>query len=269
MGGLQRACLGGCFELWRRTYLVPRLWKSRKRSDTGQQMRGVQKHLLWAALLVAVSCSPATAQTSTTQFLPEIDAYFKVNPQMNLVFQAKETRETEQPTQAEIGPSLNFYLKPLLSLKRIGVFDPDSTKSRPLVMSIGYRYLSSPGKAPTNRMQPVVTIHLPIKAGLLFTDRNRADLDWSNGSFTWRYRNRSELERRLTIRSYHPAPYASAEFFYESQYQKWSTTALHAGCLFPAGKHFEFDSYYEHQNITGKSPNQQLNQIGLILNLYF
>jgi hypothetical protein len=39
--------------------------------------------------------------------------------------------------------------------------------------------------------------------------------------------------------------------------------------LFPVGKHVEFDPYYEHENNTGKSPNQQANAVGLILNLYY
>ncbi|MGA7463490.1 MAG: DUF2490 domain-containing protein, partial [Candidatus Korobacteraceae bacterium] len=69
--------------------------------------------------------------------------------------------------------------------------------------------------------------------------------------------------------NYHPSPYISAEVWYTSQYQKWSTTSLFAGCLFPFGEHFEFNPYYEHQNNTGKSPNQQLNQLGLALNLWF
>ena len=82
-------------------------------------------------------------------------------------------------------------------------------------------------------------------------------------------RNRLQLERGFTVGSYHPIPYISAEEYYQSQYQKWTTTALYAGCLFPVGKHFEFDSYYEHQNITNKRPNQQLNQFGLIFDLFF
>ena len=106
-------------------------------------------------------------------------------------------------------------------------------------------------------------------AKILLTDRNRADLDWSKGQLNWRYRNKVTLERRVTIGSYHPAPYVAAEVYYLSQYQKWSTTALYAGSIFPAGKHVEFNAYYEHQNITSKRPNQQLNQAGLILGLYF
>jgi hypothetical protein len=37
----------------------------------------------------------------------------------------------------------------------------------------------------------------------------------------------------------------------------------------PLGKHVEIEPYYEHQNNTGKSPNQRLNQLGLIPGLYF
>jgi hypothetical protein len=54
-----------------------------------------------------------------------------------------------------------------------------------------------------------------------------------------------------------------------SQYGKWNTTALFAGCPFPVGKHFEFNTYYEHENNTGKRPNNPVNQVGLALYLYF
>jgi hypothetical protein len=230
-------------------------------------MAGTAEKSLALVSLMVLWCLSVSAQTA--QVLPEVDAHFKLSSDLRFVFQAKETRESGDPVQAEIGPSLDFYLKPLIRLKKATEFDLDDAKSRPLVFSIGYRYLPQANGAPaTNRMEPVVTFRFPMK-GFLLTDRNRADLDWKNGNFTWRYRNRFEIERRLTIRSYHPALYASAEFFYESQYSKWSDTAIYAGCLFPMGKHLEFNPYYEHQNNTGKSPNQQLNQLGLVLSLYF
>jgi hypothetical protein len=230
--------------------------------------RAHKKFWRWAPL-VCFACLPARAQTSTTEFLPEVDTYLRLNSNVHFVFQAKQTREGGDPTQAELGPSVEFYLKPLVKLKSTTVFDLDDAKSRPLVLSIGYRYLPSPDKPSINRMEPVVTFHFPTAGRILISDRNRADLDWSNGSFTWRYRNRLTLERRFTIHSYHPAPYASAEVFYESKYAKWSTTALYAGCLFPVGKHVQLDPYYEHENNTGKSPNQQVNAFGLAMYLYF
>ena len=203
------------------------------------------------------------------EVLPEIDVHYKMARDVRITFEAKETREGGEPTQAELGPTISFYLKPLVKLKEVTAFDLNDAKSRPLELSIGYRYLPSPDAPSVDRMEPVATFHFPLKVGVLFTDRNRADLDWKTGKFQWRYRNRVQFEKRLTIRSYHPAPYVSAEFFYQSQYRKWSDTAIYAGCLFPLGKHMEFDPYYEHQNNTGKSPNQQLNQFGLVLSLYF
>jgi hypothetical protein len=211
-----------------------------------------------------------TGNAQTLLGLPEIDTYVKLDPDLRFTFQVKETREGGDPTRAEIGPSLDFYIKPLVRLKGVTEFDLDDSKSRFLILTIGYRYLPQAGGAPrTNRLEPVATVNFPMKGRFLLTDRSRADIDWQNGSFSWRYRNRFQVERALRIRSYHPAPYVSIEFFYESQYSKWSDTAVYAGCLFPIGKHVELDPYYEHQNNTGNSPNQQLDELGIILNLFF
>jgi hypothetical protein len=226
----------------------------------------VRHSLLFLTLLIFRSL-PVQAQTF--QFPPEVDTHFKVNSEVRVYFQVKETKEGGAPTQAELGPSMQFYLKPWLKLKNATIYDLDEAKKRALVLAVGYRYLLSPNSPPENRLRLDLTSNFPMKAKMLISDRNRADLDWQSGTFTWRYRNRLTIEKRLTINSYHPRPYVSAETFYESQYQKWSTTALYAGSLFPIGKHVQFDSYYEHQNNTGKSPNQELHQFGLILGLYF
>ena len=224
----------------------------------------------WLALglLIVVLTLPAAAQTD--QFLPEIDTYYKVTSPVRIWFQAKETNEAGAPVTAEIGPSLDFYIKSPIRFASVTTFDLDDSKARALVFSVGYRCLPTPNEPPTNRLEPFFTLNYPVsKLGMLLSDRNRADLDWKAGTFTWRYRNRVQLERTLKVGSYHLSPYASAEFYYQSLYGKWSDTAIYAGCLFPVGKHFEINPYYEHQNITGKSPNQQLNQAGLMLNLFF
>jgi hypothetical protein len=112
----------------------------------------------------------------TGQVLPEIDTYVKLSSDLRISFQAKETREAGDPVQAEIGPSLDFYLKPLIRLQNATEFDLDDSKSRPLVFAIGYRYLPQANNAPaTNRMEPVVTFNFPMKARFLLSDRNCAD----------------------------------------------------------------------------------------------
>jgi hypothetical protein len=223
---------------------------------------------LWRWVLLALmACLPVPAQES--QFLPEIDAHLRLNSTFRAYLQAKDDRDGGDPTQFTFGPSLQLYLKPLIKLKKVRAFDLDDATSRLLVLEAGYRYIATPDAPSQNRMQVAVTSNFPLKAGFSLSDRNRADLDWKSGIFTWRYRNKLTLVRTFAIHSYHFIPYVAVEPFYESQYGKWSTTSLYAGSLFPVGKHVQFNIYFEHDNNTGKHPNMQVNSVGLALNLYF
>jgi hypothetical protein len=51
--------------------------------------------------------------------------------------EAKNDRDGGDPTQFTIGPSVQFYLKPLINLKRVKTFDLDDSKSRALVLEAG------------------------------------------------------------------------------------------------------------------------------------
>jgi hypothetical protein len=219
--------------------------------------------------LLLVPTLSVLAKAQPTQFLPEIDVYYSINPLVRASFQAKQTREGGDPTQAEIGPSIDLYLKPWIKLQNAAIFDLDQAKQRALVFSTGYRVLPSPNAPVTNRWELIATANFPLRWGILLSDRNRADLDWQSGKFDWRYRNRLSLERSITLGSHHPRVYVRDEEFYESSYEKWSTTALYVGGNYSVGRLLDLGPYYCHQNNTGKSPNQQLNQLGLIANLYF
>jgi Protein of unknown function (DUF2490) len=223
--------------------------------------------LILAAAFFAFASLFARAQTP--QLLPEIDTYFKINPEMRAYFQAQGDRDEGVPLQATLGPSLQFYFKPLLRLKKVTTFDLDDAKKRPLVVEAGYRVITAPNEPIENRFMPIATVALPTKGSLLVSDRNRADLDWKAGVFSWRYRNRVAVQRTFAIHSYHVTPYLNAEVYYTSQYSKWSTTQLEAGGIFPIGSHVQMDVYYEHQNNTGKKPNEQVNDIGLAAHVFF
>jgi hypothetical protein len=228
--------------------------------------RSLEMSLLIGILLVSTRGS---IFGQSVEFLPEVDTHLKLNSYLRTYLELKDDRDEGVSDQFGVGPSIQFYLKPLVKLKRITEFDLDDAKPRPLVLEAGYRYITAPSAPPTNRMQTMLTFHLPLKAGFLISDRNRADLDWKSGAFTWRYRNKLTIERTVAVHSYHFIPYIAAEPYYVEKYDKWSTTDLYAGCLFPVGKRVQFNTYYEHENNTGKKPNQQKNDIGLALNLYF
>jgi Protein of unknown function (DUF2490) len=224
--------------------------------------------LLGASLLLAVLSVLANAEQNF-EFLPELDVYYKVDSNVRLSFQAKRTRENGDPTQTEIGPSIEFFLKPLVHLRKISLYDLDESKSRLLALSFGYRHLNTLGSPAVNRILLQATPNLPLKGGFLISDRNRGELNFSNGDLTWCYRNEVTAQRTVTIHSYHLTPFGSAEFFYDSKYQKWSSTDLYAGARFPIRKHTQIEPYYEHENNTGKKSNQQINALGVILSLHF
>ena len=230
-----------------------------------EHLRAVVSFVL--TLFLVFTCASLRAQSA--EFLPEIDAHLTLNSMIRAYFQAKDDREGGDPTQATIGPSVQFYLKPLLRLRKITAFDLDDSKARPMVLETGYRYITAPNADPENRFLTAATFRFPTKGALLVTDRNRADLDWKGGQFTWRYRNKLTIERTFAIHSYHLIPYVAAEPFYESQYQKWSTTSLYAGCLLPVGMHVQFNPYYEHDNNTGKKKNEQVSSFGLAAYFFF
>ncbi len=240
---------------------------NKEKTISGRKTTRALRFLVRWVFLVCFAWLPARAQDP--QFLPEIDAHLKLNNSVRTYLQAKDDRDGGKPDQLSIGPSLQFYLKPMLRLTKITSFDLDDSKARPLVLETGYRYITSPSTGSFNRMETIATFNFPLKSGFLLRDRNRADLDWTNSGFSWRYRNKLTIERTFAIHSYHLIPYVAVEPFYESQYQKWATTDLYAGCLFPVGKRVEFDVYYQHENNTGKSPNSQQNYIGLALYLFF
>ena len=177
--------------------------------------KSVRTEWLLVTFLALLLCPQARAQ-STTFFLPEVDTHIRLTSNIRLELQGKVAIEDGDFYRATLGPSIEFNFRPLKKLKDITIFDGDDMKCMPVTLSIGYRYLPS-GTGPfTNRFEPTLTLHIPAPGRLLITDRNRADLDWSKRSYEWRYRNRITIERRVTIHSYHPGPYATAEFLYES-----------------------------------------------------
>src|ERR1700761_7272888 len=191
---------------------------------------GSRKLALALGLLFA--CSPSFAQVD--QFLPEIDLYSKVHHGMRFQFQASQTREANDPVQAQFGPSVQWNSRPLPLLTAIAKHDLDETKNRVAVLSIGYRYLpEANGGAATNRLQPIATLRTPSTRRLSLSDRSRFDLDWTSHNFTWRYRNRIRAEGPIRIRRYHPTPHTSIEAYYQSQYGKFSDTVIDVGCRFP------------------------------------
>ena len=220
-------------------------------------------------VLLALTSPAAQAQNQTYQTWPEIDTYINLHHNFRLYFIAAQTIEHSEGTDAEIGPNLDFFFLPLFIKNRGVIYQPDQAKSRLFLLRGGYHYLPST-KGPSEQRSVVeVTGRYPLRSGSLFSDRSRFELRFINGDSSWRYRNRASMEKTVSIWSYHWTPYVRGEAYFDSEYEKWSRTSEDLGAAFPICKHTEIEFYYEHQNDTGKSPNRQINALGISLNLYF
>jgi hypothetical protein len=222
----------------------------------------------WCCVLLLLA--PLVARAADVQVLPEFEENLKLNSAMRLGFDAQGDRDEGTQVSTSLGPNLEFYLKPLILLKHVTTFDLNDSKSRFLVAAIEYRSITGEGSPNQNRMTLATTSNFPMKDGFLISDRNRSDITWKSGSAsTWRYRNKLEIDRTFAVHGYHLIPYVAAEPYYIDEYGKWSETALTAGCFFPVGGHVQFETYYEHDNITSKKQNSQTENIGITLHLYF
>jgi Protein of unknown function (DUF2490) len=210
-----------------------------------------------------------SAMAQVEQFVPEVNVFFPLNGDTRLRFISTSNREDGTKSQAQIGMSFDFYVKPIVKLRRVFSADLDDSKSRLLLISPGYRYLPASSSPEENRFLLDATGRLPLKIGLSVSDRNRVEFRFIAGVYSWRYRNLITIDRPVHMKHYVLGPYASAEVFYDSRYSKWSETALTAGSTFPVCRWLQLDVYYEHDNETGKVPNQQVNVFGAKANLFF
>jgi len=220
-----------------------------------------------ALLAVLILCQAAGAQSK--QFWPEVDLYKKLNEHSRFHFIAQLTREHEESTDMDLGFDVDFYLKPLVKLRKLGGLALDESKNRPLLLRVGYHYLPSTEGANEHRVIVEATPRYPLKAGAVISSRNRVDLRFIDDAFSWRYRNRLSIERQFSLRSFDLTPYVRTEAYYDNKYTKWSRTAFSGGVAITFGKHYEIETYFEHQNDTSKSPNRQVNALGVSLNLHF
>jgi hypothetical protein len=186
-----------------------------------------------------------------------------------LWLQADRVHEEGVVSQTEIGPSVEFSMKPLFRWSALAEPGSGPAKAGTVTFTMGYRYLISAGDVTENRIVLEASPKFPSIAKIVVSDRNRGELRFIAGAFSWCYRNRLTLGRAISVHSYSFSPYLRGEGFYDSKYEKWSTIALSAGAIFAIGKRGELEPYFQHQNQTGCTPNQQIETLGLKLSLYF
>jgi hypothetical protein len=214
------------------------------------------------------SALPARAQSN--QVWPETSTFVKLNDKMRFYFLMTTVKEDKDSTEAEVGPNFDFYLSPF-KVKKWAFIPLDQSKNQLLLVRVGYRYIYPYTEEGSSEHRGVVeaTARYPLVGGVLVSDRNRVDLRSIEGAKSWRYRNRLTIEREFSFGRLRLNPYIRGEIYYDSRFSKVSRNALIFGSAFPITRHFELESYFEHQNDSGGSSNRTVNAVGMVVNLYF
>jgi hypothetical protein len=226
------------------------------------------RRIVLAALIVVSSGTSTHAQT--TQVWPEISVFTRLNDRMRFYFLATTVKESRESTEGEFGPNFDFYLRPFRERKRLAGFHLDESKSRFLLIRVGYRYLDSFSADPSeHRVVLEVTPRYPLKGGVLVSNRGRVDARFIDGEYSWRFRSRLSVEKEFSIGSVRMNPYVRGELFYDRRFDKWSRTEWIGGAAFPLNRRVELEGYLDYQHDTGGDHNRQVYAIGTVLNLYF
>jgi hypothetical protein len=225
-----------------------------------------------AAAIVCLAVTPVAAQVEDTrsEFWPELDAYVSLGERARLFGLATVSRNREENfAEGTIGIHVDYFLKPLVRPKLRHT--PDAIKRHYLTFRAGCRYshdLADTGDSEEHRVVFETTGRVPPAGGFVLVNRNRLDLRDLNGDWSWRYRNRTRVERDVGLGSRTATPYAMFEIFYDSRYSAWNRKRYFGGIEWPLPGKTVLDTYYCRQD-DSRSSVAHVDAVGLALALYF
>jgi hypothetical protein len=74
--------------------------------------------VFWVLTVTATVCHGLRAQSAQGQFLPEIDAYWTINPIMRVNVLVDRTKDGDTASSATVGSGVDFFVKPLSNKRR-------------------------------------------------------------------------------------------------------------------------------------------------------
>jgi len=213
--------------------------------------------LVAGSVACALAGSAAAAET-TEEFWPELQAWWRLNPSTQLLFNPAPTRskDSDERTAVDWGVYLDYRIPQDPISYRIGyvysVSNPETPQSRTtenrIVMDFNYRW--------------------KIGGAGLLTDRTRLDLRDKEGSTSQRLRNRVQYEYESKLGELGFVPYSSFELYYDTRYDAIARYKFELGATFIFSPEVELTPYYGRQTDTHPQ-RQYVNALGLMLALRF
>lgn len=120
---------------------------------------------------------------------------------------------------------------------------------------------------PENRLALAITVGVPWR-GWQVSDRNRGEKRFRPNEREWRYRNRVEFRRPVTVIRKQLSVFLWDEVYYSSKLRRWYRNRLALGAGRRLTEKVSVDIFYLHQN-DGYSHPGDLNGVGMSVDTRF
>lgn len=223
---------------------------------------------LLRALVLAAGIGGATAggaaEKSLSEFWPGIDAFVQIDPHWRVFVTGSMGRamETGLSTEGMFGVHVDYLGAPLP--QRLLAAVPTMDRYWGLSFRTGYNRVVvwNPKGSNEDRLVLEATLRSePLWQQIQLANRSRIDLRRIGSEDSWRYRNRSRIERTWPVGHDGPVagipgwravtaatPYGMAEFFRDSRYSAWSRRYFQVGAEFELGREKAVDVYVATQD---------------------
>ena len=226
--------------------------------------------LTLAAILLLAGVTFALAGDTQAEFVPELDAYWKLSDRTRLFLLGSLTQGlSESATEGEMGVHLDITFAPIL---RPRLRHADWERDRYLFVRIGYRLLGNlddrESSFTEHRGVVQLTGRVPLPWEVWLVSRGGVDLRDVNGEYSTRFRYQLGIEREVTVGGVTLVPYAQAEVLYDTRFGAWNRQIYQAGVEIELTSHWRIEPYYARQE-DQRSSTAHLNRAGLVFKLYW
>jgi hypothetical protein len=242
--------------------------------------------LLAAAISAGAPAAAAGPEVTLNEFWPEIDVFVRLDPQWRLLLLGVVSRamETGISTEGTVGVHLD-YAVPTLPEGLVAAL-PGIEEYWSMSLRTGYNRLAARnpvGPAEDRLLLEATVRSRPMWQALRLANRNRLDLRWIGDESSWRYRNRTRVERTWALPrpsgdalvalpawavASAATPYLTAEFFWDSRWGAWSRRVLETGVEFEVA-HDRTVAVYLNRQLDLRIAGARLTALGVVLTLNY
>jgi hypothetical protein len=227
-------------------------------------------------LMSLISGTAVIAQNTSLEFWPETDIWYRLNPSWRLSAFIPLTKYNESKYR-----DLNVYLQAdyawgktkYAAVRRLMDENKDQQMKTWMVRGLymkGWSLGENSGAYAEDMLFAEIHRRIPLKGGILLSQRIRTDARWlgQDSKFSYRFRYRLMFEKEYGAGKSSIVPYINVEPYWDSRYSKVTKTRVIGGATASWGPRFAYEGNITYQYDETYDTNN-LIALNIILHVFF